>query len=69
MDINTLKKVIRKYALDNALKFNGKASAGAVVGKVIGELPEVKQYMKTMTFEVFLRSQRIKAVKDYSILR
>ncbi|HIH32561.1 TPA: glutamate--tRNA ligase [Candidatus Woesearchaeota archaeon] len=52
MDINTLKKVIRKYALDNALKFNGKASAGAVVGKVIGELPEVKQYMKTMTFEV-----------------
>lgn len=52
MDINTLKKVIRKYALENALKFNGKASAGAVVGKVIGELPEVKQYMKTVAFEV-----------------
>jgi glutamyl-tRNA synthetase len=52
MDVDTLKKVIRKHALDNALKFNGKASSGAVVGKVISELPEVKQFMKTVAFEV-----------------
>ncbi len=32
-----LKEVIRKYALQNAIKFNGKANPGAVIGKVLSE--------------------------------
>lgn len=33
-----MQKAILKYALANALKFNGKANPGAVIGKVISEL-------------------------------
>ncbi len=36
----TLDKVIRKYALENAIKYQGKANAGSVIGKVISEFPE-----------------------------
>jgi glutamyl-tRNA synthetase len=52
IDIVALNDVIRKHALDNALKYDGKASMGAVIGKVIAELPAVKKYMKTVSFEV-----------------
>src|SRR3989338_9914624 len=31
---------IRKYALQNAVKFGGKATEGAIQGKVLGEFPE-----------------------------
>ncbi len=34
---------IRKYALQNAVKFNGKANPGAVIGKILGEKPELKK--------------------------
>jgi len=34
-----MEKAIRKYALQNAVKFNGRANPGAVVGKVIQENP------------------------------
>lgn len=39
---------IRKYALQNAVKFNGKANAGAVIGKVLAENPELKKDMKNL---------------------
>src|SRR3989344_4583530 len=32
-----LEKVIRKHALENAIKYHGKANAGSVIGKVISE--------------------------------
>lgn len=51
MDIDQLKSIIRKHALANALKFNGKASPGPVIAKVIAESPDVKQFMKTVSFE------------------
>jgi len=36
-----METLIRKYALQNAIKFKGRANPGAIIGKVIGENPEV----------------------------
>ncbi len=41
-----VKKAALKYALQNAVEFNGKANAGAVIGKVISENPELKERIK-----------------------
>ena len=41
MDEN-LKITIRKYALQNAFKYKGKANPGAVIGKVLAENPSLK---------------------------
>lgn len=64
MDINQLKIIIRKHALANALKFNGKASQGAVISKIIAEVPETKQFMKTVSFEV---NELLPEINDMSI--
>jgi len=37
-----MEELIYKYALQNAVKFKGKANVGAVIGKVIAELPSSK---------------------------
>ena len=34
---------IKKYALQNSLKFNGKINPGAVIGKLLAEKPELKK--------------------------
>jgi len=47
-----IKETIRKYALQNAVKFNGKANIGAVVGKVLGESPELKEDMGKLSKEI-----------------
>lgn len=41
-----LKQCARKYALQNAVKFNGTANISNVLGKVLGEHPEYKQDIK-----------------------
>jgi glutamyl-tRNA synthetase len=41
-----IKKTARKYALHNAVKFDGKASMGAVFGKVLSTHPEAKKDIK-----------------------
>lgn len=41
-------KDIRAYSLKNALKFEGKASAGAVMGKILAAHPELKQQAKDL---------------------
>lgn len=41
-----LEQTIRKYALQNAIKFSGKASAGAVLGKLLQEKPGLKSKIK-----------------------
>ncbi len=41
-----LKKKVRFFALQNAIKFKGKAQPGAVVGKIIKENPEIKSKLK-----------------------
>jgi len=42
-------QVIRKYALQNALQFSGKATVGAVLGKVMAENPELRPKAKEVT--------------------
>lgn len=37
-----LKSLITKYALQNALKYKGKANPGAVIGKVLAENPDLR---------------------------
>ncbi len=40
---NDVKGLIRKYALRNAVKFDGKGTSGAVMGKVMGESEECRK--------------------------
>jgi len=47
-----MEESIRKYALENAIKFNGKANPGAIIGKLIQEDPKVKQNMKEISQKV-----------------
>jgi glutamyl-tRNA synthetase len=41
--------VIRKYALQNAVQFEGKATVGSVLGKVMAENPELRPKAKEIT--------------------
>ncbi|AWR97107.1 glutamate--tRNA ligase [Acidianus sulfidivorans JP7] len=47
-----LEELIYKYALDNAIKHNGKAAVGPVVSKVMGERPELKKNPKEVVAKV-----------------
>ncbi len=46
-----MEELIKKYALQNALKF-GKANPGAVIGKIIGEKPGLKKEIKEIAKKV-----------------
>ncbi|ARM75748.1 glutamate--tRNA ligase [Acidianus manzaensis] len=47
-----LEDLIYKYALDNAIKHNGKAAVGPVVSKVMGERPDLKKNPKEVVSKV-----------------
>ena len=47
-----MKDLIRKYALQNAIRYNGVANPGNIIGKVIGEKPELKSDMKGLMNEI-----------------
>jgi glutamyl-tRNA synthetase len=47
-----LKETIRKYALQNAVKFDGKANAGAVIGKLLAEDPKLKSKIKDISKDI-----------------
>lgn len=58
-----MKDLIYKYALQNAVKFKGKANAGAVIGKVISEMPSARGKelaMKTQEIVKKINSMSIK---------
>lgn len=44
-----LKDEIRKFALDNARKYNGQANVGSVIGKILSEKPELKSELKELS--------------------
>ena len=48
----SLKQTVTKYALQNAVKYNGKANPGAVIGRVLGENPELKEKAQELSREV-----------------
>ncbi len=45
-------KLIYKYALHNAFKYNGKANPGALIGKILGEKPELKSNLDSLRKEI-----------------
>ncbi len=55
-------RLIRKYALQNAVFYNGKADAGAVLGKVLAENPDLRKNVNNV------RKQVEKAVSDVNKL-
>ena len=47
-----MEKSILKHALQNAIKYKGKANAGAVIGKIFGDFPDLKKDFKGTFKEV-----------------
>jgi glutamyl-tRNA synthetase len=47
-----MRDIILKYTLQNAIFYKGKANPGAVVGKVLQELPDAKSDMKALHMQV-----------------
>ena len=47
-----IKEVIRKYALQNAIRYNGKANPGNIIGKVLGENPELRKKGKELMQQI-----------------
>ena len=47
-----LKNTILRYALQNAVRYNGKADAKAVIGKVLGENPELRKDTKKIIKDI-----------------
>jgi len=49
---NELKEFIRKLALLNAVSHDGKAQAGALVGKVLGERQDLRSKVKELSIVI-----------------
>lgn len=47
-----ISELIRKYALQNAVRYNGKATPGAVIPKIIGEDSTIKDKLKELIPEI-----------------
>ena len=47
-----LEALIRKWVLANAVRYEGKANPGAVIGKLLAEQPDLKDQLKTIAKEV-----------------
>jgi len=58
-----MKDLILKYALQNAVKYDGKANPGAVIGKVLSENPELKKEIASISKEI----QKI--VKEVNLMK
>src|SRR3989339_635320 len=59
----SLKSAITKYALQNAVKYKGKANIGAVIGKVLAENPDLKDKAKEIGKDI---AKIIKEVNSFS---
>ncbi len=54
---------ILAYALQNAVKYDGKANAGAVIGKILSENPELKREVESIRKEVLAAIKQINNLK------
>jgi len=59
-----LREKILRYVLQNAVKFNGKANAGAIIGKLIADDPKIKEKIKEISKEII---KTIKKVNSLSL--
>ena len=57
-----IKDKIKYFALENAIKFNGKANPGAVVGKLLALDPELKKEMSTLGKEIALTVKNVNSM-------
>ncbi|MBI5072655.1 glutamate--tRNA ligase [Candidatus Woesearchaeota archaeon] len=57
-----IKQIAKKYALQNAVKFNGTATMGNVIGKVLAEHPEHKKDIKEIQIIVAAAVKEINAL-------
>ncbi|MBI4440448.1 glutamate--tRNA ligase [Candidatus Woesearchaeota archaeon] len=66
MDINSS---TRKYALHNAVKFGGKASSKAIVGRILAEFPEWRNKPKELSEKIEQIVSEVNALSPESQLR
>jgi len=59
-----MKEIIKKYALQNAIRYNGKATPGAVIGHILAEDPSLKSKAKEISKQVI---KEIKEINKLSI--
>ncbi|MBA3064051.1 glutamate--tRNA ligase [Candidatus Woesearchaeota archaeon] len=59
-----LKEIKLKYALQNAVKFNGKANPGAIIGKLLKEDSDLKSKIKELSKEI---QKTVKDVNNLSL--
>lgn len=57
-----VKQIAKKYALQNAVKFDGKATIGNVIGKVLSEKPEYKHEIKQVQIIVHAVVEEVNAL-------
>ncbi len=59
-----LKEIILKYTLQNAIKFNGKANPGAIIGKLLKEDSNLKSKIKELSKDI---QKTVKEVNKLSL--
>lgn len=64
MNENKIEEIIFKHALLNAIKHDGKANINAVLGKILAEIPELKNKIKEIMPEI---EKIVKEVNSLSI--
>ena len=63
-----MESLIKKYALQNAIRFNGTATTGAVIGHILGEKPELKKKIKEIAKKVNESVKEVNSLKTRVIL-
>ena len=58
-----MEDLIYKYALQNAIKYGGKANAGSVIAKVVAEDPSLKNEMKQLGKSIALILKKVNSMK------
>src|SRR3989338_7949420 len=58
-----MNKLIYKYALHNAVKYEGKANSGAVIGSVLAQDPKLKEDMRSLGKEVAEVIKKVNSMK------
>ena len=62
-----MKELIEKYALQNAVRYNGKANSNAILGKVLQEKPELKTRINELKKEIETSVSEINKLNSYCL--
>ncbi|HUW43050.1 MAG TPA: glutamate--tRNA ligase family protein, partial [Thermoplasmata archaeon] len=60
--MDSLDDIILKYALQNAVGYNGKASPGSVIGRVLAERPDLKSQAKEVNQSIMRIIQEVNSL-------